>query len=105
MNNYDFLGLMLSGFIGALTNLFHALYRNTVKDGRQLVIRFVLSMLAICPAYLFCEYMNFKRDVAFIVGYVFGTLGDRVVNELYRRERKLYDFFAGGVEKMEKNKD
>ena len=62
MNNYDFFGVMLSGFIGALTNLFHALYRNRIKDGRQLLIRFVISMLAICPAYLFCEYMNFKRD-------------------------------------------
>ncbi len=105
MNNNDFLGLVLSGFIGALTNLFHALYRNSIKEGRQLLIRFVMSMLAIFPAYLFCEYMNFKRDVAFIVGYVFGTLGDRVVNELYRRERKFYDFFVGSVENVERKKE
>ena len=104
MNNNDVLGLVISGFIGALTNLFHALYRNTVKDSRHLLIRFVISMLAICPAYLFCEYMNFKRDVAFIIGYVFGTLGDRVVNELYRKERRFYDFFIGEIEKTEKEK-
>jgi len=60
MNNTDFLGLVLSGFIGALTNLFHALYRNTIKEWRQLLIRFVMSMLAICPAYLLTS-ANFAK--------------------------------------------
>jgi hypothetical protein len=99
MTNNDLLGLVLSGFIGALTNLFHALYRNTIKDFRQLLIRFTISILAICPAYLFCAYMNFDRNITFIIGYIFGILGDRMVNELYRREKKIYDFFIGDMEK------
>ena len=54
MKNEDILGLVISGFLGALTNIFHGLYQNMILGKRDLLIRFTVAVLAICPAYLFC---------------------------------------------------
>ncbi|MEI8186102.1 MAG: hypothetical protein WCG19_05355 [Chlorobiaceae bacterium] len=95
MKKEDMLGLIISGLLGALTNIFHGLYRNMITGWKDLLIRFAVAVLAICPAYLFCEYMDFPRNLSFIVGYISGALGDRVISEIYRRERKIFCFFAG----------
>jgi hypothetical protein len=68
---------------------------------RELAIRFIVSVLAICPAYLFCEYMSFERDLSFIVGYISGALGDRLISEIYRREKQIYEFFVGSYKDEE----
>ncbi|NMW22654.1 MAG: hypothetical protein HKK67_13750 [Chlorobiaceae bacterium] len=98
MKNEDILGLVISGFLGALTNIFHGLYQNMILGKRDLLIRFTVAVLAICPAYLFCEYMELPRDLSFIVGYISGALGDRVISEIYRRERRIFNFFAGTID-------
>jgi len=95
MKNEDMLGLMVSGLLGALTNIFHGLFQNRIKSRRDMLIRFTVALLAICPAYLLCKYMDFPRDLSFIVGYISGALGDRVISEIYRRESSIYDFFFG----------
>jgi len=95
MKNDDMLGLMISGFLGALTNIFHGLHQNMIMSKRDLFIRFTVAVLAICPAYLLCQYMDFPRDLSFIVGYISGALGDRVISEIYRRERKIFTYFTG----------
>ena len=95
MKNEDMLGLMVSGLLGALTNIFHGLFQNRIKSRRDMLIRFTVALLAICPAYLLCKYMDFPRDLSFIVGYISGALGDRVISEIYRRESSFYDYFFG----------
>ena len=95
MKNDDMLGLMISGFLGALTNIFHGLYQNMIRSKRDLFIRFTVAVLAVCPAYLFCKYMDFPRDLSFIVGYISGALGDRVISEIYRREKRIFTYFLG----------
>jgi len=92
------LGLIVSGFLGALTNIFHGLYQNMIRSKRDLLMRFSVAVLAICPAYLFCEYMDFPRDLSFIVGYISGALGDRVISEIYRRERRIFNYFVGSLD-------
>jgi hypothetical protein len=93
MERNDFFGLVASGIIGALTNIIHALYQKTCTGKREVLIRLGVSLLAIFPAYLVIEYMDFERNLAFIFGYLAGTLGDRVIAEIYRRERDLFNFF------------
>ncbi len=97
MKNEDMLGLMVSGLLGALTNIFHGLFQNRIKSWSDLLIRFTVALLAICPAYLLCKYMDFPRDLSFIVGYISGALGDRVISEIYRREKRIFNFFAGAT--------
>jgi len=94
MERNDFFGLISSGMIGALTNVTHALYKRTCVDKHELLIRLVVSLLAIFPAYLVIEYMNIERDLAFVVGYLAGVLGDRVISEIYRREKDIFNFFS-----------
>ena len=87
--------IAISGFLGALTNIFHGLYQNMIRSKRDLFIRFTVAVLAVCPAYLFCKYMDFPRDLSFIVGYISGALGDRVISEIYRREKRIFTYFLG----------
>lgn len=94
MERNDFFGLIASGMIGALTNVAHALYKRTCVSRRELLIRLIVSMLAIFPSYLLIEYMDIERDLAFIVGYLAGVLGDRVISEIYRREKEIFNFFS-----------
>ena len=42
--------------------------------------------------------MDFPRDLSFIVGYISGALGDRVISEIYRRERRIFNYFAGAID-------
>ena len=105
MKNEDMVGLMVSGLLGALTNIFHGLFQNRIKSRRDLVIRFTVALLAICPAYLLCKYMDFPRDLSFIVGYISGARGDRVISEIYRRERRIFNYFAGAIDDEKMNKE
>ena len=97
--------MVVSGILGALTNIFHGLYMNMKYDFKGLLVRFVISILAICPAYLFCEYMGFERNLSFIVGYISGALGDRLINELYRREKRIYEIIAGPYDEETSEED
>ncbi len=105
MERNDFFGLVASGIIGALTNIIHALYLKTVTGSRELLIRLGVSLLAIFPAYLLVEYLKIERNLAFIVGYIAGTLGDRVISEIYRREGDIFNYFVGKPENIEENND
>jgi hypothetical protein len=102
MERNDFFGLVASGIIGALTNIIHALYQKTCTGKRELLIRLGVSLLAIFPAYLLVEYLKIERNLAFIVGYLAGTLGDRVINEIYRREKGIFNYFVGESENNNK---
>ncbi len=95
MERNDLFGLIASGIMGALTNIMHALYQRTVSGWRELLVRLGVSLLAICPAYLCIEYFKLEKDLAFIIGYIAGTLGDRVISEIYRREREFFNYFVG----------
>ncbi|MEI7748230.1 MAG: hypothetical protein WCI81_04055 [Chlorobiaceae bacterium] len=103
MERNDFFGLLASGVIGALTNILHALYQKTLTGRRELLIRLGVSLLAIFPAYLLVEYFKIERNLAFIVGYIAGTLGDRVISEIYRRERDIFNYFVGKPENNDNN--
>ncbi len=97
MEKSDLYGLVISGLLGALTNIFHGLSINMKYKPKELFIRFIISVLAIFPAYLFCEYMDLSRILVFIVAYICGALGDRLINEIYRRENNIYSFFVGSI--------
>lgn len=98
MNNNEFIGLIVTGILGAITNIIHGLYRSMKYNKVQIALRFLISILAICPAYIFCEYMKFGREIVYMAGYLSGLLGDRLINEIYRREGQLYKLLAGQYE-------
>ena len=44
---------------------------------------------------------HLDKDMLLVIGYLAGLLGDRVIQEIYRREQDIYTFFVGDRIKRE----
>jgi hypothetical protein len=59
------------------------------------LLQFAVGFCAIYPGYLVGEVMGLDRNMLLVVGYLAGILGDRVIQEIYRRESDIFSFFIG----------
>ena len=95
MDKADLYGLILSGFAGTITSILHAVQRGVRHSWRKIGVQFAIGFCAIYPAYLAGEIFELDKNKLLVIGYLAGILGDRVIQEIYRREQDIYTFFVG----------
>lgn len=95
MDKIDLYGLVLSGFAGTITSILHAIQRGVKHSWRKILLQFGIGFCAIYPAYLAGEVLKLDKNMLLVVGYMAGILGDRVIQEIYRRESDIFSFFIG----------
>lgn len=96
MEKNDLYGLVISGLAGTITSILHAVQRGVEHSWRKVLLQFGVGFCAIYPAFLVGEVLGLDRNMLLVVGYLAGILGDRVIQEIYRRESDIYNYFVGG---------
>lgn len=96
MDKSNLYGLVLSGLAGTITSILHTIQRGIKHSWRKTLLQFAVGFCAVYPAYLAGEVLDLNREMCLVVGYLAGVLGDRVIQEIYRREAEIYSFFIGG---------
>lgn len=105
MQQTDLYGLLLSGIAGTITSILHAIQRGVKHSWRKIALQFCIGFCAIYPAYLVGEIFALDKNMLLVVGYFAGILGDRVIQEVYRREQDIYTFFVGSRIKKEEGEE
>lgn len=95
MEKLDLYGFLLSGLAGTITSVIHAIKQGVRHSWSKLLVQFAVGFCAVYPAYLLGEVLDLDREMLLVVGYLAGVLGDRVIQEIYRREEDIYSFFVG----------
>jgi hypothetical protein len=93
MQKTDLYGLVISGLAGTITSILHAVQRGVKHSWRKVLLQFGIGFCAIYPAYLAGEVLSLDKNMLLVVGYLAGILGDRVIQEIYRREQDIFSFF------------
>lgn len=95
MEKANLYGLLLSGLAGTVTSILHAIKQGVKHTWGKTLLQFSLGFAAVYVAYLIGEIFDLSREQLLVVGYLAGVLGDRVIQEIYRRENDIYSFFVG----------
>jgi hypothetical protein len=95
MDKSNLYGLVLSGIAGTITSVLHTMQRGVKHSWRKVLLQFGIGFCAIYPAYLAGEVLKLDKNMLLVAGYLAGILGDRVIQEIYRREAEIYSFFIG----------
>ena len=101
MDKINVYGLLLSGLAGTITSILHAIKQGVKHSWRKALLQFSVGACAVYPAYLVGNIFHLDKDMLLVIGYLAGLLGDRVIQEIYRREQDIYTFFVGDRIKRE----
>lgn len=102
MEKTDLFGLIISGIAGIITSLLHALKKGVQHNWKKVLLHFGLGFCSLYVAYLVGETMTLDSTTILVVGYLSGMLSDRLINEMYRREKAIYRRFFMGKRLNEK---
>ena len=91
MNNQGIIDIVIASLIGSLTSYFVSLKRNRIQTLKDTLIHFGIGITTIFPAYIASKFFQLDPTSAMVVGYVFGILGERIVDYIYQQQNGLFD--------------
>ena len=96
MNREHLAALIISGGAGIMTSILHMMQSGAKQTVGKVTLQFAVGACAIYVGYMIGEWFDLDRETLLVVGYICGLLGDRVIQEIYRRENDIYNYFVGG---------
>lgn len=91
MDHQGIVEIFLSSLTGSFTSYFVSLKRNRIKSIKDTVLHFGIGFTTIFPAWIASKYLNLDPTSSMVVGYVFGILGERIVDYIYQQQNKMFD--------------
>jgi hypothetical protein len=91
MQNQGLVEIVTASLTGSLTSYFVSLKRNRIKTIKDTILHFGIGFTTIFPAWVASKYLNLDPTSSMVVGYVFGILGERIVDYIYQQQNKMFD--------------
>lgn len=91
MDQQGIIDLITASLTGSLTSYFVSLKRNRIRNLKDTLIHFGIGITTIFPAYIASKFFQLDPTTAMVVGYVFGILGERIVDYIYQQQNGLFD--------------
>lgn len=91
MDQQGIIDLITASLTGSLTSYFVSLKRNRIRNLKDTLIHFGIGITTIFPAYIASKFFQLDPTAAMVVGYVFGILGERIVDYIYQQQNGLFD--------------
>ena len=85
-------GFIIAGLLGSLTRSIHCMYKGE-KSNKQIILGFILGILMLIPAFLIKQTFDLESDVSLFLGYIFGMLGERIIEYVLTKNEKILDTF------------
>lgn len=91
MDHQGIVDIVTASFIGSLTSYFVSLKRNRINTFKDTLIHFGIGITTIFPAWIASKYLHLDPTSSMVVGYIFGVLGERIVDYIYQQQNGLFD--------------
>jgi ABC-type Mn2+/Zn2+ transport system permease subunit len=87
--------VIVAGIVGGVTSSLVAIKRRRIKTIKDLILHASICVVAIYPAFILGEYLNLSSTERTAVGYIFGLLGDKIVEYIYNQQQTILDALKG----------
>lgn len=87
--------VIVAGIVGGVTSSLVAIKKRRIKTVKDLILHASICVVAIYPALILGEYLNLNPILRTAIGYIFGLLGDKVIEYIYNQQNTILDAIRG----------
>lgn len=104
MEKQGIIDVVTASVAGSVTSYLVSVKRKKIRTLFDTLMHFGIGISTIFPAYFLSSYANLDTTSAMLVGYIFGVLGDRVVDYIYDKQNIMFNTFVQSTEVLEDSK-
>lgn len=94
MNNQGIIEIVTASLTGSFTSYLVSLKRNRINNLKDTILHFGIGFTTIFPAWVASKYLNLDPTSSMVVGYIFGILGERIIDYIYQQQNKVFDILT-----------